>query len=422
MKNNNFNKKNYKKGAALVEFAILTTIMIPLLLYVSFFSELLQFRMKINEMGYFAAWELAAHGLSNYSNGTTEGGAYNDIDGGAMVFQNATDAVKNKTYELYHNLDSADPSRAIGYIMITPDPDSFSLTMEMKNNIIETNDSINGTDSTAGGAQGNGSASSGGSSFSGILTNISNFINKGINFVAGKAFGFNTKGIGSKVTASGGFEISSNFNSNAGSRDSGGFSNHKLLQDDMLSGLTTYESKPFTVWVDTWAVKSGENVDNTSTSKKCINTWGKFNCDSGMSPYAMQVSRMSLIGTWWGGRALRVVVNAIGSGFLDILGSIPLIGGMFGAEEHPAEARMVSKNYYYNTDKSQYKFGNHTVNISKGQNRFQTSPLVYIFRTGANPVEEGIVEYQKTLDKRRNFYMGNNKPNCKFDGINEQCQ
>ncbi len=421
MKNYNLNRKNYKKAAALTEFVIMTTVMIPLLLYVSFFSELLQFRMKINEMGYFAAWELSAHGLSNYSNGTTNGGAYNDIDGGAMVFKNATDKVKSKTYELYHNLDSADPSRAIGYIMITPDPDSLDVKMEMKNNIIP-NDTLNGTDSTAGGAQGNGSANSGGQNFGTILTKVSNFINKGINFVAGKAFGFNTKGIGSKVTASGGFEISSHFNSDAGSRDSGGFSNHKLLQDSMLSGLTTYTAKPFTVWVDTWAVKSGADVDNTGTGKKCINTWGKFNCDGGISPYAMQVSRMSLIGTWSGGRVLRVVVNAIGSGFLDILGQIPLIGSMFGAEEHPAEARMVSKNYYYKTDKNQYKYGNHVVSISKGQYRFQTSPLVYIFRSGATPTEKGIVEYKQTLDKRRNFYMGNNKPNCKFNGITEQCQ
>jgi hypothetical protein len=294
--------------------------------------------------------------------------------------------------------------------------------MEMQNNIIETDDSVKGTDSEAGNAQGNGSANSGGKSFSGILTQIDNFINKGINFVVGKAFGFNSKGIGAKVTASGGFEISSRFNPDAGSRDTGGFSNGKLLQDDMLSGITTYESKPFTVWVDTWAVKTGENVDNTSTNNKCINTWGSFNCSSTMKPYAIQVARMSLIGTWTGGKILRLIVNAVGSGFLDILGGISLVGemfgGMFGAEEHPAEARMVSKNYYYDTD----KFGNHTVNISKGQYRFQTSPLVYLFRSGATPVEEGIVEYKKTLEKRRNFYMGNNKPNCKFNGITEQCQ
>jgi len=417
---NKLNKRNYKKGAALTEFVILTTIMIPLLLYVSFFSELMQFRMKIDEMGYFASWEMASYGLSNY-----KGNAFEDIgDENSGVFKDTITKIQAKTYDLYQNLDSADPDRAIGYIMLTPKVDTLNVVMKPANNIID-NQTINDKDGGAGGAEGDSSAESGGETFGKILNGIDSFLAKGINFVLGEAFGFNTKATGATSTASGGFSVTERMKTNIGTKDAGGFSNAKLLREDMISGVTVYKAPSFTVWTDTWTVKSGENIINTKAANKCQNGIGKIvGCEN--MPYARQVERMSLIGTWTGGYIVRTVVNAIGSGFMAFLQDIPYIGQYFKDDEYPAEARMASINYYYDSSaRGPYIIGDPKFpdngKIEVGQKEFHTTPLVNIFRNGAQ-THEGIKEYKETLEKRRNFYMGHDKPNCKYTGLHESCQ
>jgi hypothetical protein len=409
--NKKLNNKNYKKGAALVEFAIISTVMIPLMLYVNFFSELIQFRMKVDEMGYFAAWEMASYGLSNYA-----GEAYK-VD---SAFNSAVTDIRDRTYKMYKNLDSADPSKSPGYLMISPDPDSLALTMN-KTSAVIPNTVFN---NPAGSPQGTGGSSGGiGFDFNKLLNGIDSFLQKGVNYVLGKAFGFNTEGIGSTTTASAGFTISSRMENHVQSDSNIGFTNGKMLQDGLTGGnLATYKSSPFTVWTDTWALKTGENVDNTSDGIKCQNFWGKITGCSNM-PYARQVNRMSLLGTWSVGIGIRSVLNIVGSGIIGLLGQIPLIGGVFGADEDVSQARMVSKNYYYtNAQAANIRKGNHTVSISKGQKTFQTSPLVHVFVNNSTQTREGIKEYSETLLKRRNFYMGNDKPNCKFDGLHESCQ
>jgi len=409
MASKKFLKKN-RKGSALVEFAVVATALIPLLLYITLFSEIIHFRMKIDEMNYFAAWELASYGLSDYSQGNSGGGAFNSNEN---VFNKAKEDIVKRTKNLYKSLDSADPERGSSFLMLTPDPSSLKVEMEKVGRKMPTPTVTQDDGPKDSGIVG---------AIRGVISKLDSLIASGIDFVLGQGFGFNTRGIGAKVTVSGSFTVSKRFNPNAGNKDTGGFSHGKLLQDAMLGGASTYAPHSFMVWTDTWALKTGENVINTKTDKSCISVLGDFNCPNEFSDYAKQVQRMSLIGTWWGGRIVRGLVNLFGSGFISLLGKIPIIGDLFGAEEEVSEARMVSINYYYDTLKTQRK-GNYTAGVSKGQSQFQTSPIVYIFRNSLSKnIMPGIKEYKETLEKRRNFYMGNNKPYCQFNGTGEQCQ
>jgi len=414
MKNNNLKRKGQKKAAALVEFAILVTVMVPLLLYISFFSELIQFRMKIDEMTYFASWEMASYNMSTY-----KGEAYADSNSN---FTNMKDKIKTRTQQLYSNLDSADPNRGVGYIMISPDPETFDVKMDPVQR--------NGNEDSDANSNSSPSSSGGGGFMGSVIGKIEGWINSGINYVAGKAFGFNVDNVGIRSQASGGFSISKRMNTKIMTKDTGGFTNAELLKEDLADGsLATYKSPPFTVWVDTWALSEGKdavNVKADGDGNKCLNVGGSFKSSCQVNnPFARQVQRMSLLGTWGGGNFARGLLNGVGSGGLAYLQSIPFIGDLFDGWDYPAEARMVSINYYYNTNgfrgnfnTSDSKYG--LRKIKKGQTIFQSSPLVYRF-VHPNQVHEGIKEYGETLEKRRNFYMGNNEPNCNFDGTSEQC-
>jgi len=414
MKYSNLKIKKQKKGAAIVEFAILTTVMVPLLLYVTFFSELLQFRLKLDEMTYFATWEMTSYNMSDYKN-TPNSNAKSKFN--AMKTE-----IKNATLRLYGNLDSADPNRSIGYIMITPDVNSFTVEMEEAgrngdNDAAASNNQDSSSESTSG-------------PLASFVNKMDGFIGRGINFVAGKLFGFNTDYIGNTAQVSGSFSISSKMNTRTMTKDTGGFTNNELLKEGLAGGnATTITTVPFTVWVDTWSLNDGRNVDNTKATRQCSTAGGGLSSSCDFMPYAKQVQRMSLLGTpetgfmKWISRGVRIALKLVGSGGIAFLRDIPLIGGLFSKFEDPVEARMVSINYYYNTD---HQNGNYTQgSIPRGQTRFQTSPLVHIFTRddqGNSDASKGIREYRETLRSRRNFYMGNNEPYCNFNGTSEKCE
>src|SRR5262249_29248886 len=54
------------RGSAILEFALVAPILIALILYSLFFSELLRARLKLQEVARYAAWEIDSHPLSDY--------------------------------------------------------------------------------------------------------------------------------------------------------------------------------------------------------------------------------------------------------------------------------------------------------------------------------------------------------------------
>ena len=60
------------RGNAILEFALVLPILIALIFYSLFFSELVRVKLKLQEVVRYAAWEMASHPLSDYGTGNPE--------------------------------------------------------------------------------------------------------------------------------------------------------------------------------------------------------------------------------------------------------------------------------------------------------------------------------------------------------------
>jgi len=87
-------------GSAILEFALVAPILIALVLYSLFFSELLRAKLKLQEVARYAAWEMDSHPLSDY--GTARPGA---------AFERAKSATERDAEARYARLDSLEQAR-----------------------------------------------------------------------------------------------------------------------------------------------------------------------------------------------------------------------------------------------------------------------------------------------------------------------
>src|SRR5215471_2451219 len=87
------------RGSALLEFALVAPILIALILYSLFFSELLRAKLKLQEVARYAAWAMDSHPLSDY--GTARPGA---------AFERAKTATVRDAETRYAALDSLEPA------------------------------------------------------------------------------------------------------------------------------------------------------------------------------------------------------------------------------------------------------------------------------------------------------------------------
>src|SRR5689334_18033001 len=55
-----------RRGTALTEFALIVPILITIMLFGMFFSELVRAKLKLLEAARFAAWEMTSHTLDDY--------------------------------------------------------------------------------------------------------------------------------------------------------------------------------------------------------------------------------------------------------------------------------------------------------------------------------------------------------------------
>ena len=59
-----------EKGSSVVEFAIVSTILVPLVMYSMFFVDIAKVRIKTQEMARYTAWEMTSFPLSDYDSGS----------------------------------------------------------------------------------------------------------------------------------------------------------------------------------------------------------------------------------------------------------------------------------------------------------------------------------------------------------------
>src|SRR5215471_6746543 len=88
------------RGSALLEFALVAPILIALILYSLFFSELVRAKLKLHEVARYAAWEMGSHPLSDY--GTARPVA---------AFERTRSATVRDAEARYVSLDSLEPAR-----------------------------------------------------------------------------------------------------------------------------------------------------------------------------------------------------------------------------------------------------------------------------------------------------------------------
>lgn len=116
-----------EKGSSVVEFAIVATILVPLVMYSMFFVDIAKVRIKTQEMARYTAWEMTSFPLSDYDSGShtnffnqaannvrkdvvdrfsddlrsdTKGGKHVDFMTGTFEFGSADITIKNQDTKL----------------------------------------------------------------------------------------------------------------------------------------------------------------------------------------------------------------------------------------------------------------------------------------------------------------------------------
>lgn len=102
-----FARKNQgERGAATTEFALVSLLLVPTLLYSIFFYEMSLTRLKANEASRFLVWEMTAYGLSDFKEGDHE-----------KKFKTARQEILDEVKERYGDgdLDGATPTLVKDY-------------------------------------------------------------------------------------------------------------------------------------------------------------------------------------------------------------------------------------------------------------------------------------------------------------------
>ena len=82
-----------QRGAAVLEFALVSLIILLVIVWSTFFYELIQVKLKVQEASRFAAWEFTAFQLSDYNSGSHGG-----------RFSSARNSIRNDTFNRYKAL------------------------------------------------------------------------------------------------------------------------------------------------------------------------------------------------------------------------------------------------------------------------------------------------------------------------------
>lgn len=372
------NKKN--KGSALVEFALLATVMIPILLYTQYFSEAIHLQMKADEINYFVGWQLAAFKITDY------GQSQKNTEVSARL-ETAINTVRAYTVDKYSDFDSADQLPNSKFIMINPDPiTNASITTEQ----LQISWLPQHADDTGE---------------SSILTKIIGFINKGVNVVLG-LYSFNYEHAGIKSHVNVRYRVTERLSNNqkfmnrSDAGGNGGFFNGDMINQEMVNGINQgngYTSPDFVVWFDTWSLADGSNVEQ-----------GMYN-----HPFTKQVNRMMIFGLFNSEKNTSDLPDGL-TDFLNKIGKIKdkfnKFAEKFGlADIDPTRAHVSAYNYYHENTQGDRRKGDYHKNEDdpEHQNKYNTIPLWYHSNYGATG-------YSKSLGIRRDHYMGNGTAQCNY--------
>lgn len=106
------NRKSLRRqrGAAMVEFALVTPIFVTLLLWSMYFTELVRARLRLMESARFIAWEMTSYPITDFDTGNNDHDRYYE-DARAEVVTNSTTR--------FQDLDSVDQRNGLPSMVMT---------------------------------------------------------------------------------------------------------------------------------------------------------------------------------------------------------------------------------------------------------------------------------------------------------------
>ncbi len=92
-----------RRGAATVEFALVVPVMIMILLFSMYLTELVRAKLKMQEMARYVVWEMTSYTLSDFANANHDG-----------AFADAQQEMMEEALERFRDLDSVEPNGPLG--------------------------------------------------------------------------------------------------------------------------------------------------------------------------------------------------------------------------------------------------------------------------------------------------------------------
>lgn len=366
--------RGWRRAQALTEFAITVPVMVTLLLFAIYFYEIIQIKLKAQEVARYAAWEFTGFPLHDYDTGHADG------------FDSAKEAIQDDIGRRYANLRSIDNQHGDAWLMVGWDAPKVRLrnTPEPRipggslvNTIFTIATYVIDIYSMLAYTHGNPVLAA----MMGYtrIENRSIFGGRANRFNPPRRWGFNTNGyIKAKVTVR--FHnllIPEHFMEGATGWFKEDGQNVKHFQ-----GTRMRFREDAALVADSWRMNYGEDVEGPKDKKSPTD-----------KPYFKQVGRMAFIS-----RGVKQAINIYWSlvrAFSAIITSLALQPPLM---VDPLETTLVSKAYKDGDPNS----GTITIQEDHGSVRYDTSPFG---RDG-----KGDDEYKKTFDKRGKHFMGCKEP------------
>ncbi|MDY0001019.1 MAG: pilus assembly protein [Polyangia bacterium] len=361
-----------RPAQTLTEFAIVAPVLVTILLFSAYFYELIQIKLKTQEVARFAAWEFTGIPLHDYKDGSTD------------KFSGAKSTITQEVERRYANLKSGDTGTQDKAFAVRWDPPQVRAQDQLEpkipggqlaNQIFNLATLIMDLWSMQAYTHGNWVLAV----MMGLhqIENRNIFGARGSRFNPPKKWGFNTKGY-PKVTVSLRYQnmiIPKYFmeGSTGWYKGSGGEVQHFKVSERRFQETVA-------VVADSWKLHSGEDVDGP-----------KDRNDGSGTAYFKQVDRMAFVSPSVRG-FYKGYTTALGF-FMEL---IQLLAMQPPLTMEITETTLVAKAY--GRDGSDSAKGTVEINEDDGKNSYDTIP----FKPNS--------EYVKTFEKRGKHFMGCDEP------------
>jgi Flp pilus assembly protein TadG len=98
--------RHVRRGAAMVEFLLVAPLLVSILLFSLFLTDIIRAKFKLQEASRYVAWEMTSYTLSDYGGSDP-----------ARAFQTAQAATVREATERYKDLDSLEPNSRFGTLL-----------------------------------------------------------------------------------------------------------------------------------------------------------------------------------------------------------------------------------------------------------------------------------------------------------------